>query len=160
VSVNAHVRLARIEDRSCLLDIWERAVRSTHAFLDERDIVDLRPVVAEELASDAIDWWVLECGTGVPIGFLGFAGRAIEGLFVDPDHHRRGVGKQLVAHAQSLTSCPLVVEVNEQNEPARWFYAALGFVVIKGSSTDAAGRPFATVLMGRPAPASGRRLER
>jgi putative acetyltransferase len=99
VSVNAHVRLARIEDRSCLLDIWERAVRSTHAFLDERDIVDLRPVVAEELASDAIDWWVLECGTGVPIGFLGFAGRAIEGLFVDPDHHRRGVGKQLVAHA-------------------------------------------------------------
>jgi putative acetyltransferase len=153
MSVKAHVRLARPEDHACLIDLWERAVRRTHTFLAERDIVDLRPAVAAELASEAIDWWVLECEEGPPIGFLGFAGRAIEGLFVDPDHHRRGAGRRLVAHAQSLTTSPLFVEVNEENWGAMRFYAALGFVAVRRSSTDGAGRPFPIVVMRRGAPA-------
>jgi len=62
-----------------------------------------------------------------------------------------------VAHAQTLCSGPLAVDVNEPNQAALHFYEALGFVVSTRSPTDAGGRPFPTLRMQRPAP--GRRAD-
>lgn len=146
-----HVRLARDDDAARLLDLWERAVRATHHFLDETDIVTLRPLVAEELAGTAVQWWVLTSAADVPVGFLGFAGDTIEGLFVDPDHHGQGVGTALVAHAQRLSAGSLAVDVNEANDAALRFYNALGFVRVGRSPTDSAGRPFPILHLKRPA---------
>ena len=50
-----HVRPARADDRERLLVLWERSVRATHRFLEESDVVTLRPLVAKELASDLFD---------------------------------------------------------------------------------------------------------
>jgi putative acetyltransferase len=151
--MDMHVRPARVEDRERLLELWERSVRATHHFLEDSDVVALRPLVTEELASDALDWWVLASATEAPIGFLGFAGDTIEALFVDPDHHGQGGGKFLVAHAQSLLGAvSLAVDVNEQNEAALGFYEALGFSVVGRSPRDEAGRPFPTLHMKRAAP--------
>ena len=147
-----HVRPARVEDRERLLELWERSVRATHHFLDDSDVVALRPLVAEELASDALDWWVLLSATEAPIGFLGFTNDMIEALFIDADYHGQGGGKLLVAHAQSLGAGALAVDVNEQNEAALGFYKALGFSVVGRSPTDAGGRPFTTLHMKRAAP--------
>ena len=85
------VKPARAADREQLLDLWERSARTTHHFLEESDVMALRPLVAEELASEAFDWWVLE-SAGVSIGFLGFANDAIEALFIDPNHQGHGGG--------------------------------------------------------------------
>ena len=147
-----HVRPARVEDRQQLLELWERSVRATHHFLEDSDVVALRPLVAEELASDAVDWWVLVSATEALIGFLGFAGDTIEALFIDPDHHGQGGGRFLVAHAQDLGAGALAVDVNEQNEAALRFYEALGFSVAGRSPTDAAGRPFPILHMKRAGP--------
>jgi putative acetyltransferase len=84
-----HVRPARVDDRERLLELWERSVRATHHFLQDGDVVALRPLVAEELAGDAVDWWVLASDAETPIGFLGFANDTIEALFIDPDHRGR-----------------------------------------------------------------------
>jgi putative acetyltransferase len=149
--MDMHVRPARAEDREQLLELWERSVRATHHFLAESDIVALRPLVAAELASDAIAWWVLVSAPEAPIGFLGFGSSTIEALFIDPDHHRKGGGKFLVAHAESLSVGPLAVEVNEQNEGAVRFYQALEFKVVGRSPTDAGGRPFPILHMTRGA---------
>lgn len=143
------VRRARVEDRERLVVVWERSVRATHHFLTEADIVTLRPLVGQELASDAIDWWVLVSPSDVPIGFLGFANDAIEGLFIDPEHRSRGGGTLLVSHAQSLAIGTLDVDVNEQNDAAVRFYAAAGFSVVGRSPTDAGGRPFPLLRMRR-----------
>ena len=147
-----YVRPARAEDRERLLKLWERSVRATHHFLEDSDIVALRPLVAEELASDVVDWWVLLSAKEALVGFLGFASNTIEGLFIDPDHHGQGGGKFLVAHAQSLGAGALAVDVNEQNEAALRFYKALGFLVVGRSPTDAGGRPFPILHMKRAAP--------
>jgi putative acetyltransferase len=141
-----------VEDRERLVDLWERSVRATHHFLEDSDVVALRPLVAEELASDAVDWWVLVSATEALIGFLGFASDTIEALFIDPDHHGQGGGKFLVAHAQSLGAGALAVDVNEQNEAALRFYKTLGFSVVGRSPTDAGGRPFPMLHMKRAAP--------
>ena len=148
-----HVRRARPNDRDQLLEVWERSVRATHRFLAESDVLALRPLVAQELASDAVDWWVLEA-SHVPIGFLGFANDTIEGLFLDPDHRGKGGGRLLVAHAQSLANGALAVDVNEQNDDAIEFYRALGFEVAGRSATDSGGRPFPLLHMKRAAPST------
>ena len=149
-----HVRPARPEDRQRLLELWERAVRATHTFLAESDLVALRPLVAAELAGDKVDWWVLVSATETPVGFLGYSRDTIEALFVDPDHHRQGGGRLLVAHAQTLAAGVLAVDVNEQNESALRFYQALGFFVTGRSPTDGAGRPFPLLHMKRATPLS------
>lgn len=69
--MNMHVRRASPDDSEQLLDLWERSVRATHHFLQDADILALRPLVAQELASDAVDWWVAASPAGAPIGFLG-----------------------------------------------------------------------------------------
>jgi len=143
------VRRARPEERPHLLALWERAVRATHRFLTERDIVTLRPLVDEELAGAAVDWWVLVAERDVAVAFLGTSRDTIEALFVDPDHRRRGAGTRLVAHAQSLASGELAVDVNEQNDAALRFYESLGFMQTGRSPRDAGGRPFPIVHMRR-----------
>lgn len=149
-----HVRPARVDDRAQLVELWERSVRATHRFLEDGDIVGLRPQVAEALANDATEWWVLE-SAGTLIGFLGYANDAIEGLFIDPDHRRLGAGKALIAHAQQLAGGALAVDVNEQNDAARQFYESQGFIVVGRSPTDPAGRPFPLLHMTRTAPTAG-----
>ena len=147
------LRRAGSDDSGRLLELWERSVRATHHFLAEGDILALRPLVAQELASQAVDWWVLVSAAQALIGFLGFASDTIEALFIDPDHSGRGAGTLLVAHAQSLVGGgALAVDVNEQNEAALGFYKALGFSVTARSPTDAGGRPFPILHMQRPAP--------
>lgn len=147
-----HVRPAQAEDRTRLLELWERSVRATHHFLQDSDVIALRPLVAEALAGDALDWWVLLSSEGALIGFLGYATDTIEALFIDPARSRQGGGRFLVAHAQRLAGGALAVDVNEQNVAARQFYEALGFAVVGRSPTDSGGRPFPLLHMKRPAP--------
>ena len=131
-----------------MLELWERSVRATHYFLEEKDIISLRPLVAEELESDALEWWVLVTPEDdTPVGFLGYASDTIEALFIDPEWHGQGGGRRLVAHAESLASGPLGVDVNEENPPARSFYEALGVSVVSRSALDSAGRPFPILHM-------------
>ena len=148
-AVGSRVRRSLPEDHEAMVVLWERSVRATHHFLTEQDVAALRPLVADELTSDAIDWWVLESTTGTLLGFLGFANDTIEGLFIDPDYRGRGGGSMLVAHAQRMAAGSLAVDVNEQNEDAVGFYAALGFSVVGRSPTDASGRPFPLLHMTR-----------
>ena len=146
------IRLARADDRPRLLELWERSVRATHHFLAENDIAMLKPLVAAELASDSLEWWVASSEGDEAIGFLGYSPGTIDALFVDPEHRGRGAGTHLVAHAQQLAGDELRVDVNEQNDAARGFYSSLGFEVVGRSATDDGGRPFPILHMARPRP--------
>jgi len=146
------IRHALDAERADLVVLWERAVRATHLFLGEDDILALRPLVAAELASHALDWWVLAPASRKPIAFLGLTNGTIEALFVDPDYHRSGAGTALVDHAQRLSPGSLSVDVNEGNPRAIAFYRALGFVTVGRSETDGGGRPFPILHLRRPAP--------
>ena len=55
-----------------LLAVWERAVRSTHKFLQEEDILALRPVVQEALLE--VPRLAVYLEEGKAAGFLGAAG--------------------------------------------------------------------------------------
>jgi putative acetyltransferase len=148
---NHHIRRVRAGDRRALLVLWERSVRATHDFLTEADIDFYRPLVADILAAERIELWILVDGQATPIGFLGVSEHVVEALFVDPDRLGAGWGRRLVAHAQALQLGDQAVDVNEQNIAARRFYAALGFIVVGRSEHDDAGRPHPVLHLRRSA---------
>ena len=145
------VRRARATDKTEMLELWERSVRATHYFLSERDILELRPLVAELFANGPLELWVVVDAADKPLGFLGYAQHSVEALFLDPNMRGRGAGKLLLAHAQALSGAALSVEVNEQNEGAVGFYRAQGFEVVSRSELDTQGRPFPLLHMRRAA---------
>ena len=149
---NTHIRRAQVTEHAALVNLWERSVRATHNFLDEADIVHLRPLVAEYFESSARDLWVLTDAADLPIGFLGLAGDSIAALFMDPAHRGGGGGRSLVSHAQQLRGVALTVDVNEQNVAARGFYEALGFAVVGRSPMDDTGRRYPILHMRREMP--------
>jgi putative acetyltransferase len=133
-----------------MLDLWERSARATHCFLTERDITDLRPQVAQSFEDTAVEWFVTSSEGDLVVGFLAYTPGCIEGLFIDPLHHRRGLGRFLVAHAQGLARGPLRLDVNEGNPGAIGFYRSQGFIVVGRSVTDSEGRSFPVLHMERP----------
>ena len=130
-------------------------MRATHDFLAHGEVDRLRPLVQEILAGDALELWVLTDERDSPIGFMGLAGNSIEALFLDPAHHGRGGGRQLVAHARHLRNGELTVDVNEQNGAARGFYERLGFVLVGRSSVDSGGRPYPLLHLRALSPGLG-----
>src|SRR5262249_30854007 len=103
------------------------------------------------LGSSAPELWVLCDNAGAIMGFMGMSGSKMESLFLAPEVQRRGAGRRLVRHAQSLHG-ELTVDVNEQNTAARRFYEACGFVVEGRSELDDQGRPFPLLHMRLAAP--------
>lgn len=67
------------------------------------------------------------------LGFAAVAGVWLEHLYVDPDHHRRGVGRVLLEDARRLRPGGLLLHVFTRNAPARRFYEAAGFVLVEQS---------------------------
>ena len=122
-----------------LLQLWEASVRASHYFLQEPDIVMLRPVVRQallEVPQLAIIW-----KDDVLAGFVGADGDKVEMLFLMPVQRSIGLGRVLLQYALEQWHCNKV-DVNEQNEAAVGFYRHMGFHVIGRSPLDEQGKPF------------------
>ncbi len=141
-----NIRRSSGEDHEVLLAIWLASVRWTHHFLSVPQIRTLQPMVRNYLERPGHVLWVLCDGT-LPIGFMGLDGSTVQSLFVLPERMRRGGGRALLAHARTLTSGPLIVDVNEQNVDAMAFYRASGFSIVGRSENDDQGRPYPIVHM-------------
>jgi putative acetyltransferase len=146
-----NIRRATPTDREALVDIWLRSVRATHTFLSEQEVQSLLPPTRDYLTSDEPELWVLCSDSGELMGFMGMAGSKVDALFLAPEFHGRGGGRQLVRHARQLRG-ELTVDVNEQNPAARAFYEACGFVVEGRSELDDQGRPYPLLHMRLAAP--------
>lgn len=132
-------------DHLKLLEIWEASVRTTHDFLKEEDLQELKPLILEQYF-DAVDLRCAKNSQGEILGFCGVHDGAIEMLFISPDARGKGVGALLAAHAikeQGATK----VDVNEQNEQAKGFYLHIGFSVIGRSPLDGQGKAYPLLHM-------------
>lgn len=128
-----------------LIALWEASVRSTHHFLTEADIVQLRPEVGEALPN--VDLYAVRDAAGFA-AFMGIASRKLEMLFVRPDRIGKGLGSRLVDYAiEQLDVC--AVDVNEQNPRAARFYARRGFRLAGRTAHDSAGRAFPILHLER-----------
>jgi len=131
-----------------VMDIWRAAVDATHDFLApsdrdaiEAEVLEFFPQVSLLLAIDSSD---------APLGFMFLHDGHLEALFVDPDHHGKGIGKALIRNV--LGAHPnLTVDVNEQNPKALGFYEHLGFERVGRSALDGQGRAYPLIHLRRGA---------
>ncbi|MDR1082076.1 MAG: GNAT family N-acetyltransferase [Deltaproteobacteria bacterium] len=123
-----------------LLDIWESAVKNTHAFLSDCDIAQIKPEVWQALQSVKLLYGYCD-DEGILQGFIGIADNKIEMLFIDGNARGQGIGKRLLNYTVNNLGA-MFVDVNEQNELGVAFYKHLGFHVIGRSEYDEQGRPY------------------
>ncbi len=134
------------EDWPALVRIWRSAVDATHDFLTAEDVVFYESRMVSDYLP-AVEVTVAEVD-GTPAGFSGLVGSSLEMLFVADTHRGHGVGSALLRRA--VADYPdLRLDVNEQNPQAVGFYERHGFVVLGRSATDADGRPYPILHMGR-----------
>ena len=75
---------------AALVDVWERSVRATHAFLSEEEILAIREFVPQALSG--VERLVVALEGGVPLGFMGAEAGRLEMLFLAPEARGRGLG--------------------------------------------------------------------
>ncbi|KAA5826039.1 GNAT family N-acetyltransferase [Saccharopolyspora hirsuta] len=118
------IRRYRPADEEAVVDLWSRAVKIAHPFIEGEGEGERARKMREVYLVEA-DNWVAEA-SGRVVGLLGLLGAEIGGLFVAPEAQGRGVGRALVEHAVSLHG-EVTLEVYEQNLRARRFYELVGF---------------------------------
>ena len=140
-----HIRLSTESDTAVLADIWRASVRATHDFLLDADFREIDTLVAEHYLPATRVWVALDAA-GRACGWMGLSGAHVDALFIDPASRGLGVGRKLLAHAESIAG-RLSVDVNEQNLQAVGFYRHMGFAATGRSPTDDAGRPYPLLHM-------------
>lgn len=140
---------ARKEEFDELTRLWEASVRASHHFLDEKDIVGLRPLIRHEYLPGIGTLLCARRNFAAPAAFAGIEDGKLEMLFVDPALRGQGLGKLLTRHAIE-TWRVRQVDVNEQNPEALGFYLRMGFVPAGRDETDPQGRPFPILHLELP----------
>ena len=140
------IRTASEADFDALTDLWERSARSSHAFMDDEEFVELKPRI-RDLLLPSMDVWVAE-SSGEMLGFVGARDEHVELLYIAPESQGRGIGPQLLAQLAGGEG-PHSVEVYAGNAVGLGFYFSQGFRETRRDPTDAAGRAFAIVHLER-----------
>jgi putative acetyltransferase len=139
---DVRLREAAEADLDALTDIWERAARSSHGFMEPDDFAETRPFIRDSLLP-SMQVWLAE-GDGVPLAFIGERDSHVELLYVDPPFHGRGLGRLLLAHTGATS-----VEVYADNIAGVGFYRSQGFTEVLFRERDAIGRPYPMVVLRR-----------
>ena len=129
-----------------LLEIWEKSVQATHAFLSEEEILKIKEYVPGTICGVETLLVLFDKGENSPLGFMGIEGKKIEMLFLSPDARGKGFGKRLVQRGIEIFSAEEVT-VNKQNQKAKGFYEHLGFKTYKTSTTDEQRNPYPIAWM-------------
>jgi putative acetyltransferase len=136
----ARIRKSRPDEAARLFEIWQAAVAVTHDFVSAEDLMLFSRIVRDEYLPHAFLWVIVD-EEDRPLGFMGMTESKVDSLFIDPEHHGRGLGAALMRHARGLFPS-LTVDVNEQNKGAVAFYRRIGFEEVGRSPRDDSGRPY------------------
>ncbi len=120
-----------INDLDIILDIWLNGNLEAHNFIDKKYFYDNLNYVKEMLPKSEI---YIEKEDNIIKGFIGLNNGFIEGLFVDKEYRKQGVGRMLLEKAKNIYDV-INLKVYEKNNNALGFYLKHGFK-IKNKSID------------------------
>lgn len=132
------IRNYKDSDLGAVLSAWENTQPIAHPFLPEA-FQTQEKINIEELYLPNAETWVIEDDEDV-VGFIALIGNEVGGLFLQPTHHGKKLGKMLMDKAQELHG-DLVVDVFEKNEVGRAFYAKYGFELMEKKIHEQTNEP-------------------
>jgi len=115
-------------DSEKVVETWYQAFFLAHPFL-AKDFVEKVKVDMRNIYLPNSETWVYE-ENEVVLGFVSMLDNEIGGLFIQPSHHGKGIGTQLVDYVHQFHE-ELEVEVFENNEIGIPFYNKYGFELLK-----------------------------
>ncbi len=124
-------------DLEPLLNTWAAASTQAHPFLTAEFQAQERLNIPNLYLPNA-ETWVWE-EQGRVVAFIALLGDEVGALFVDPAQQRKGIGRALMDHAQSLRG-QLEVEVFKENALGRSFYASYGFELMHENLHEPTGQ--------------------
>ncbi|RXT61025.1 GNAT family N-acetyltransferase [Pseudomonas syringae] len=133
--MNIEVRPARIADADAISRVVLAALRISNArdypaSVIERVQLSFSPAAIEQLIQQRRVFVASE--GNVVVGTASLEGEVVRSVFVDPDRHRRGVGRLLMAELERVArQAGAVRMVVPSSLTAQGFYWALGFNVVR-----------------------------
>jgi len=116
------------QDLAELLSLWEDASAIAHPFLTQEFIASERENIINIYLPNTETWIAEE--DGQVVGFISLLGNEVGGIFVSPNHQKKGIGRKLMDKARSRRG-ELTVEVFVANNIGRDFYDKYGFELIE-----------------------------
>lgn len=135
--MNTTIRQYEQTDLEAVLDSWDAATRLVHEFMTDDFIAQERCNIAEIYLPNT-DTWVADLDGSV-IGFIALMGNEVGALFLKPDFHNKGIGRELMNKARELHG-NLIVEVFRENTIGRNFYNKYGFEYLSESIHEKTGQ--------------------
>ena len=135
------------DDLDNLLEVWHQASVIAHHFMDEDFFAGEREAIQSDHLPIA-ETWVYELD-GKVVGFISLLGHHVGAIFVHPTMQRKGIGRSLMDHAQSLYG-PLELEVFKANRVGRAFYDQYGFKVVEEYFYGAVEQPMLKMQLDVP----------
>jgi GNAT superfamily N-acetyltransferase len=137
------IRLYKPEDFDEITRVWFDAETAAMPKLMERmghKLEDAREYFQRAVVAEC-QVWVYE-QDGVPLGFFAIQGDFLDRLYVDPEHHRQGIGQALLMKVRQLLPKHIWLYTHAANKMARSFYEKNGFVAEKfGVSPEPEAEP-------------------
>ena len=130
-----------------LLPVWESSVKTTHKFLSDEEIAEIKEYVPQALA-EIPHLIIIENDNDQPVGFMGIVDHHLKMLFISSTERGKGYGKKLLQYGIDNYNVSDLA-VNEQNPLAQGFYEHMGFKVYKRTDHDEQGNPYPLLHMKR-----------
>ncbi len=127
-----------------LVNIWERSVKTSHMFLTEKEINNIKKYVPKAIMN--VPCLIIMYDDNKSIGFIGINKNKIEMLFVDDKFIGKGIGSALINYAFSKYNINEVM-VNVENYRAHKFYLKQGFHDFERKEIDEQGNPYPIIIM-------------
>ncbi|MEP2025208.1 MAG: N-acetyltransferase [Reichenbachiella sp.] len=124
------IRAYKTTDTDSIVNVWFQSSSLAHPFL-ESDFMEHEKKKVREIYLPNTVTWVVSSGDELE-GFISMIGNEVGAIFVHPDKHGQGLGKQLMDHV-SESHPELEVEVFKENKIGRAFYDRYGFEPIAES---------------------------
>lgn len=135
-------------DLDQLMAVWEKSSALAHPFLPGQFVAQVREAIPKLYLPNA-ETWVTVVADRV-IGFIALLGSVVGAVFVDPEHHGKGFGRQLMDKARRLKG-ELEVDVFAENSIGCRFYRNYGFSEIATNSHQETGCALIRFRLSAPA---------